>query len=264
MKQHLFITFIGIAVAFSACKSTQQVTSTNQTNMETSNIIGKKWQLVELRGNAVAPTINNKVPFIEFNDADKRYSASAGCNGLGGTYKISGNGRIVFTQGMSTMMACDNMEIETELKNILGLTDNFTINNNVLSLNKARMAPLARFKAIEENKTAQLNGTWELDYISGAKIAFEGLFPNKKPTITFNLPETKATGNGGCNNFNVAFTIDGSKIKFNEPASTRMACPGNGEATFFETLKKVSQYSVHENTLNLIMGDIAVMRFQKK
>lgn len=105
---------------------------------------------------------------------------------------------------------------------------------------------------------------WELDYISGAKIAFDGLFPNKKPALTFNLPDTKATGNGGCNNFNVTFTMEGNNIKFQEPASTRMACPGNGEATFFNTLKTVTKYSISDNTLNLIMGDIAVMRFQKK
>ena len=264
MKQHILITFIGIAIVFSACKSTQKVASTNQINMETSSIVGKKWQLIELRGNPVAATINDKVPFIEFSDTGKRYSASAGCNGLGGAYTLSGNGRIKFSLGMSTVMACDNMEVETELKKILGLADNFTITGNVLSLNKARMAPLARFKVIEENATTQLNGTWELDYISGAKIAFEGLFPDKKPTITFNLPETGASGNGSCNNYRTTFTIDGNNIKFNEPASTRMACPGNGEATFFETLKKVSKYSVNGTTLNMIMGDIAIMRFQKK
>lgn len=264
MKKHLLTTFIGMAILFSSCDSTKKATTTNQTAMETNSITGKKWQLVELRGNPVAATINGKVPFIQFQDADKRYSASAGCNGLGGAFTLSGNGRIKFSQGMSTMMACEHMEIETELKKIMDQVDNFTVNGNTLSLNKARMAPLARFQAIDENATAQLNGTWELDYISGAKIAFEGLFPDKKPGITFNLPETKASGNGSCNNFNVAFTIDGSNIKFNDPAATRMACPGNGEATFFATLKKVSAYSVNGNTLNLIMDDIAIMRFQKK
>ena len=265
MKKHLLTTFTGIAVLFCACDSTKKATTTtNQTAMETNSISGTKWQLFELRGKPVTETINGKVPFIQFQDTDNRYSAGAGCNALGGTFTHSTNGKMKFSQGMSTMMACDSMEIETELTKVLEQVDNYTVNGNTLSLNKARMAPLARFKAIDKNVTAELNGTWELDYISGAKIAFEGLFPNNKPNITFNLPETKAYGNGSCNNFNLSFSLDGNNIKFGDPAATRMACPGNGEFTFFETLKKVSKYSVNANTLTLIMGDIAVMRFQKK
>src|SRR5690606_36205930 len=206
--------------------------STNPAAMETTNsIVDKKWKLIELRGNPIAETVNGKVPFIQLQHLDTRYSASAGCNGLGGIYTLSDNGRIKFTQGMSTMMACENMEVETEFKKVLELVDNYTANGNVLSLNKGRMAPLARFQEVKEVVGQELNGTWELDYVSGARIAFDGLFPNKKPVITFNLPETKASGNGSCNNFNVTFNIDGNIIKFSEVAATRMACPGNGEAT---------------------------------
>ncbi|MNV96172.1 META domain protein [compost metagenome] len=59
------------------------------------------------------------------------------------------NGRIKFSQGMSTMMACENMEIEHGLNKALITADNYTISGDNLSLNKARMAPLARFKAIK-------------------------------------------------------------------------------------------------------------------
>lgn len=265
MNKHLVTIFIGAAILFSACHSLRKApTDTNPSTMETAtSITGKKWQLVELGGQPVAATINGKMPFIQLSDEDGRYSATAGCNGLGGSFTLKRN-RVKFTLGMSTMMFCDNMEIETEFKNVLEQADNYTVNGDTLSLNKARMAPLARFRVIEENETTLLNGNWELDYISGSRIAFNGLFPDQKPTITFNLPETKATGNGSCNNFNITFAIDGNNIKFNDPAATRMACPGDGEATFFNTLKKVTKYDVHDNTLNLIMDDIAIMRFQKK
>ena len=40
---------------------------------------------------------------------------------------------------------------------------------------------------------------------------------------------------------------------------------GNGENVFLETIKKINTWSVTDgNTLNLIMGDIALMRFTKK
>lgn len=265
MKSLSPLLLIGTYILLSACNSSNNATaSSNQTSMDTS-ITGKKWKLTELYGKPVAGTVNGKEPFIMLQDTGNRYTASAGCNGLGGTFTLSRNGRIKFSQGMSTMMACENMEIETTLKKVLDQTDNYTVNGNTLSLNKARMAPLARFRGIEESTLEQaLNGTWELDYISGPKISFEGLYPGKKPFITFSLADNKATGNSSCNNFNAAFTIEGSNIRFNDPVSARMACPGAGEATFFNTLKTVTKYSIGGNTLNLITGDIAVMRFQKK
>ena len=36
--------------------------------------------------------------------------------------------------------------------------------------------------------------TWELEYISGPRIAFEGLFPEKKPQITFDQETQKVSG----------------------------------------------------------------------
>ena len=47
------------------------------------------------------------------------------------------------------MMACDNMADEATLAKVLEMVDNYTISGNTLSLNKARMAPLARFKLIK-------------------------------------------------------------------------------------------------------------------
>jgi heat shock protein HslJ len=265
MKRSLLIALVGTAILFSACHSAKTAgAGSDNTTPDTGSITGRKWRLTELYGKPVAATINGKMPFILLQDTGSRYSASAGCNGLGGSFTLSGNSRIKFSQGMSTMMACENMEVETEFKKALEQTDNYTVSGNTMSFNKARMAPLARFEAEESTATQELNGTWELDYISGPRIAFEGLYPNKKPFMTFDLPETRATGNSSCNSFNVTFTIDGSNIKFNDPASTRMACPGSGEAVFFNTLKTITKYSVTGNTLNLIMGDIAVMRFRKK
>ncbi len=266
MKQPYYL-ILGLAFLCSACSNTKKATQSNDTSpvMTTTSLTGKKWKLIELNGQPVADRVNNKEPFIEFNDTDKRYTASGGCNGLGGTYTLTDKGQITFSQGMSTMMACENMTIENQLKEVFGKADNFTVNNNILSLNKARMAPLARFQATGNgNATSQLNGTWEVDYISGPRIAFDGLYPNKKPTITFNLPDSVATGNSSCNNFRSSVKIEGSNIKFGMPASTRMACPGAGESTFFKTLESINKFSVSGNTLNLIMGDIAVMRLQRK
>lgn len=48
------------------------------------------------------------------------------------------------------MMACPNMNIEQELFRILEMVDNYSFNGTTLQLNKARMAPLAKFELIAE------------------------------------------------------------------------------------------------------------------
>jgi heat shock protein HslJ len=121
-------------------------------------------------------------------------------------------------------------------------------------------------KAAKESDPSQLDGTWVLNYISGPRIAFDGLYPNKKPQLIITVEDKRLSGNTGCNSFSGPLVVDGNKINFDQPfALTKMFCPGEGETVFLETLKKVNTYSISgENTLNLIMGDIAIMRFTRK
>ncbi|MNF38561.1 heat-inducible protein [compost metagenome] len=114
----------------------------------------------------------------------------------------------------------------------------------------------------------QLNGTWELNYITGPKIAFDGLYPNKKPTIVFDIKENRFSGNNSCNSYTGGLNIEGSKISFKSPmAVTKMMCAdGKGETVYMSTLDKIESYTVSEDgkTLNFLMGDILMMSFLKK
>lgn len=110
---------------------------------------------------------------------------------------------------------------------------------------------------------AGLEGTWKLNYISGTRIAFDGLYPEKKPEITFDTIKNELSGNSSCNGFGCKYTLVGSTISFTEPIGTMMACEGEGEQSFYRMLKKVNKYSVDASTLNFLMDDVAVMRFSK-
>ena len=118
------------------------------------------------------------------------------------------------------------------------------------------------------NTTDALDGTWQLNYITGPRIAFDGLYPDKKPTIIFNINENKVSGNTSCNQYFGNLVKDGNKINFKDAkmGMTMMACPGEGEKVYMNTLEKIDSYSISDDgkTLNFIMGDIAVMRFEKK
>lgn len=264
MRKAIFIFAVLGTIMLTACNTSKRP-ATGAEPSGTEAILGQRWRLTELAGKTVPDQINHKEPFLQLQSSDSRFTASAGCNGLGGTFTLQGNSRIRFKLGASTLMACDHMEMEQDLIKALESADNYAIRDNELSLNKARMAPLARFRAVTNGSgSSALNGTWELNYISGSRIAFEGLYPRKRPTIAFDLPQTTANGNSSCNRYQISFAINDHSIQFKEPASTKMYCEGAGESTFFNILKTVTKYDVVGNTLHLIMGDIAVMRFERK
>ena len=123
-------------------------------------------------------------------------------------------------------------------------------------------------KCKKTDSVSKLEGNWELNYISGPRITFDGLYPNKKPILNFDLKENHISGNSSCNSFNGKLVLDANKIDFAQPmAMTKMMCQdGQGEQVFMSTLQKITSYDVTDDgkTLNLISGDIAMMRFTKK
>jgi len=139
-------TIVSIFVLLS-CKSVQIPVSTSQATPE---IIEKRWKLVELNGEEIKQEGQHKEVYFILHREDKRISGNGGCNSFSGAYTLSEEGRISFSSIISTMMACPDMEIETRLLKVLEMTDNYTLKDNTLSLNKARMAPLAKFALSEQ------------------------------------------------------------------------------------------------------------------
>jgi heat shock protein HslJ len=115
------------------------------------------------------------------------------------------------------------------------------------------------------SKTTSLEGTWELNYITGARIAFEGLYPEKKPTIKFDLTANQITGNNSCNQYFGALIVEGNKINFKDAkiGMTMMACQGNGDTVYMSTLEKIDSYTITEDgkILNFMSGNVVMMRF---
>ena len=86
-------------------------------------------------------------------------------------------------------------------------------------------------------KQASLYDTsWELEFISGTRIAFNGLYPNKKPRIKFNKDLQKAQGNNSCNGYSAAYTLKENSISFGQPDPTTMMFCGEGEQAFLKMM----------------------------
>nr|WKN39146.1 META domain-containing protein [Tunicatimonas sp. TK19036] len=111
----------------------------------------------------------------------------------------------------------------------------------------------------------QLSGTWELEYITGPRIAFDGLYPNRKPQINFDLAQNELKGNTSCNSFNSGLILNQESIHISEPtAMTKVACEGTGESVFLSFLQKAEHYALEaDDKLTFFKGDIPIMRFHR-
>lgn len=113
------------------------------------------------------------------------------------------------------------------------------------------------------NKDQLYNVTWELEYISEARITFDGLYPEKKPRISFYKDSGIVEGNDSCNGYSAEFSVQENLITFGEPGpSTLMYC-GNGEKVFLSTIKKVTDFNIEEGKLHLKLDGLTIMRFNK-
>lgn len=106
-----------------------------------------KWQLVELNGKPVDGNADNY--YLIFNSAEGMIQTKAGCNTISIPYTIENKFRLTTGNGISTMMACPDMDAEAQLKEAIQKADNISFGDGKLSLNKARMAPFAIFEIVE-------------------------------------------------------------------------------------------------------------------
>lgn len=105
------------------------------------------WKLVELNGAPIEtdPEQRQEV-HLRFQPEESRVSGFAGCNNLNGSYQTDG---VSLTFGMfaMTMMACPNLDQETDFMRSLESVDRFTILGESLVLS-GDDADIARLKAV--------------------------------------------------------------------------------------------------------------------
>jgi copper homeostasis protein (lipoprotein) len=111
-----------------------------------------RWKLYEINGKRIGSFNDpHRHPYLIINSADNRAYGNGGCNGFTGVYSTKDQFSISFSKMASTKMACEEgLELEIEFMTMLEKVDNYTMRDDTLSLNKAKMAPLARFIAVYE------------------------------------------------------------------------------------------------------------------
>lgn len=240
-----------ILFSMASCSTSKKITETPQSLYHT-------WDLKQLNGENI--TLFARQPTLRFNDSTLKISGSGGCNNFFGSYSKDGN-KLSFGSVASTKMACPGMdEVETKYFKALADVNGYEIKNGELHLlnNGKTIAVFTESNAVPD----ELAGKWRLYYINGRKIAFDGLYPDKKPTITFEQGSGHISAFTGCNALSAEFNSK-KGLLFKPGAMTLMACPGEGELVFMNYFKTVNRYEVNGDILTLFKNNVPEMRFTK-
>lgn len=84
--------------------------SCSETKTDAKKLDGK-WNIVEVKGEKIS---KEKMPFMEFDVAEKKLHGNASCNMFNSSFTLDDNdvSAITIAPGASTMMACPDMTVE--------------------------------------------------------------------------------------------------------------------------------------------------------
>lgn len=92
------------------------------------SVLDGRWS-VELVGGIPVPKDIEKQPFLEFNTLEKRLHGNAGCNIINGSFELENgeNSKLTFGQVISTMMACPDMTLESQILQAINSVKSFGV-----------------------------------------------------------------------------------------------------------------------------------------
>ena len=150
------ITALVVAVfTVGGCKTNQpndQKADANkmENTLDKTDITNKYWKLIKLEGKPETIAKNQqRERYFTLKTDENRVTGFAGCNIFNSTYTLEKGNRIRFAPMAATLKACPDVDVnEQEFFEVFSLADNYTVQNDTLSLNVGRRAPLAIFKAV--------------------------------------------------------------------------------------------------------------------
>jgi heat shock protein HslJ len=105
--------------------------------------------------------------------------------------------------------------------------------------------------------------TWLLLEVKGTKVEVPS--GERRPFVTFNLAETRATGYTGCNEFFGSYELKGEALAFGPLGMTRRFCggvAGNIELVFLQALRETRAWKIEKGMLLLLDGSAVLARLE--
>ncbi|MFR9166378.1 MAG: META domain-containing protein [Dysgonomonas sp.] len=212
-----------VALIFQGCSSAKNVSKDQ---------LQDKWILKSMNNRDVNQLFTEKTPYIIINFNLNQISGNAGCNSFNGRFTYNG-GLFHAPNIVSTMMACDGMQNETEFLKILGVSSKLNIVNGELIFTQKDI-PVLKFSRAQPLTATDLTGVWKLQSLEGSSVS-----PSQAgviPTLEFNFTEGRIHGNAGCNTYNANFTLERNVLEVTPLITTRMTCDKIDQETKFVKL----------------------------
>lgn len=206
--------------------------------------------------NALHPLVPGTTIRISFTNGS--LSVQAGCNTMGGAYRIDGGKLIVDGAGM-TQMACDaaRMAQDDWLFGFLGSRPDIRLSGNDLVLVSGATTITLLDREVAEPDLDLVGRTWTLASIFNGEVA-SSVPQGVSATLRFTA-DGRVELHPGCNTGGGKVTVDGQTLRFTDMVLTQMACTGAGAQVEQELLALLSadavRFSIDASTLTLQVGD---------
>jgi heat shock protein HslJ len=178
-------------------------------------------------GGAPRPLAPNTQIRLNFSGAN--LGASAGCNSIGGTYRVEG-GKLVFQGGGMTEMGCDQARHDQDdwLVAFLASKPVARLTGNDLTLESGSVVMSLRDRTVVEPDANIVGPTWTLvSMIQGDAVS--SVPQDQSATLKFNADSSFELF-AGCNRGGGTWKAVGGGIQFSEILLTKMACDGPASA----------------------------------
>lgn len=211
------------------------------------------------QGGADRPLVDGTQIRIGFDDG--QITASAGCNTMGGTYRLE-DGVLGFEGGGMTEMGCDEPRHAQDewLMGFLGSGPTVALAGTELTLSADGTVITLQDSEVADPDLPLTGTTWTVEsIISGDAVSS---VPNGAlATITFG-DDGSVEVNTGCNQGAGRFEVSGDTLRFLDVAVTEMACDGPGGALEAAVLPVVGadilSWVIDAGSLTLMAGDIGL------
>ena len=124
-------TFLSVALALLLFSCTAQ---RENTAAERDTILDAYWMLMSLEGQNVPETTDTRTAYIRFQENEDDVIGFAGCNKFSGKYELVGESALRMSELSTSRMACEVMDTENKLMEVLQRVDSYRISSNILTL----------------------------------------------------------------------------------------------------------------------------------
>lgn len=206
--------------------------------------------------NAPPPLVPGTTIRISFTNGS--LSVQAGCNTMGGAYRIDGGKLIVDGAGM-TEMACDEPRMAQDdwLFAFIGSRPDIRLSGSDLVLVGATTTITMLDREVAEPDLELVGPTWTLtSIITGDSVS--SVPQGVTATLKF-AADGRVELHPGCNTGGARVAVDGDTLRFIDIVTTKMACTGAGAQVEQELLALLSadavRFSIDASVLTLQVGD---------